>query len=129
MGSTNPVSIYMFLILYLCLYIKSITLESNNVIHIQNNTLKYDNLFFLNLQWTFNENSFGQQLNEMKRTAAYCHPQSKTDGAIFTHLIRQEMPTKVSVEGKAISGEHLELSSFYHHFYSILLFFPFYSGM
>ena len=29
---------------YLCLYVKSVTLESNNNIHMQNNTLKYNNL-------------------------------------------------------------------------------------
>ena len=35
----------MFLIFYLCLGIKSVTLESNNDVCMQNNTLEYDNQF------------------------------------------------------------------------------------
>ena len=34
-----------FSLFYVCLCVKSVTLESNNDIHIQNNTLVYDNQF------------------------------------------------------------------------------------
>ena len=34
-----------FQFFYLCLCVKSVTLESNNDIHMQNNTLEYDNQF------------------------------------------------------------------------------------
>ena len=45
MGSINSVSIEMSLILYLCLCVKSVTLESNNGIRMQTNNLEYDNRF------------------------------------------------------------------------------------
>ena len=41
-GSTNSVS-YVNVFNSLCLCVKSVTLESNNDIHMQNNTLEYDN--------------------------------------------------------------------------------------
>ena len=42
MGRANFISILMFLIFYLGLCINSVTLESNNAIHMQNNTLECD---------------------------------------------------------------------------------------
>ena len=32
------------------LYVKSVTLESNNNIHMQNNTLEYDNRFYIQIE-------------------------------------------------------------------------------
>ena len=45
MGSTNPVLYKHFKLFYLCLCVKNVTLECSNNIHIQNNTLEYDNRF------------------------------------------------------------------------------------
>ena len=44
MGNANSTSICMFFFyLYIC--VKSVTLENNNDIQMQNNTLQYDNQF------------------------------------------------------------------------------------
>ena len=47
MGSTNSVSIQMFLILLLNLCVKSVTPESSNNIYMQNNILEYNNPGFV----------------------------------------------------------------------------------
>lgn len=44
-GSANSVSLINVFNFYLCLCIKSVTLESNNDIYMQNDTLEYDNQF------------------------------------------------------------------------------------
>ena len=46
MGHAHSVSIQKFLIL-LCLYIKSVTLESNIDVYMQNNTVEYDHWFYI----------------------------------------------------------------------------------
>ena len=51
MGSTNSVLIQMFLIILFMLCVKSVTLESDSNVWMQNNTLVYNNPFC----WTYNE--------------------------------------------------------------------------